>query len=48
MEIEMDELFNDIREDGEVNMNILEVNGGHWTSGLIIQEMRLGLNRVIK
>ncbi|XP_010935985.1 putative F-box protein PP2-B12 [Elaeis guineensis] len=42
MEMEMGEFYNDEGEDGEVEMSLMELKGGHWKSGLIIQgiEMR--------
>ncbi|KAJ6820137.1 F-box protein PP2-B10-like isoform X1 [Iris pallida] len=36
MEVEMGEFFNKEGEDGEVEMSLMEVEGGHWKNGLII------------
>ncbi|XP_010935983.1 putative F-box protein PP2-B12 [Elaeis guineensis] len=41
MEMEMGEFYNDEGEDGEVEMNLMEVKGGHWKSGLIIQGIEI-------
>ncbi|XP_019054130.1 PREDICTED: F-box protein PP2-B10-like isoform X2 [Nelumbo nucifera] len=41
MEIEMGEFFNDWGEDGEVEMSLMEIKGGNWKSGLIIQGIEL-------
>ncbi|XP_042501084.1 F-box protein PP2-B10-like [Macadamia integrifolia] len=41
MEIEMGEFFNERGEDGEVEMTLMEVKGGHWKAGLIIQGIEL-------
>ncbi|XP_042501121.1 F-box protein PP2-B10-like [Macadamia integrifolia] len=41
MEIEMGEFFNERGEDGEVEMSLMEVKGGQWKSGLIIQGIEL-------
>ncbi|XP_010241131.1 PREDICTED: putative F-box protein PP2-B12 [Nelumbo nucifera] len=41
LEIEMGEFFNDRGEDGEVEMNLMEVKGGHWKCGLIIQGIEI-------
>ncbi|KAJ8616107.1 hypothetical protein MRB53_035479 [Persea americana] len=42
MEIEMGEFFNDEGEEGDIEMILMEVNSGHWKSGLIVEgiEMR--------
>lgn len=37
LEIELGEFFNKEGEDGELEMSILEVNGGDWKGGLIVQ-----------
>nr|DAD36998.1 TPA_asm: hypothetical protein HUJ06_007639 [Nelumbo nucifera] len=41
MEIEMGEFFNDQGDDGEVQMCLMEVKGGHWKSGLIVEGIEL-------
>ncbi|XP_010241136.1 PREDICTED: putative F-box protein PP2-B12 isoform X2 [Nelumbo nucifera] len=41
MEIQMGEFFNGPGEDGEVEMSLMEVKGGHWKSGIIIQGIEL-------
>ncbi|KAG1361503.1 F-box protein [Cocos nucifera] len=41
MEMEMGEFYNDEGEDGEVEMSFMEVEGGHWKSGLIIQGIEI-------
>ncbi|XP_042502881.1 F-box protein PP2-B10-like [Macadamia integrifolia] len=41
MEIGMGEFFNDRGADGEVEMTLMEVKGGNWKSGLIIQGIEL-------
>ncbi|KAF8394143.1 hypothetical protein HHK36_020349 [Tetracentron sinense] len=41
MEVEMGEFFNERGEDGEVEMSVKEVKGGHWKSGLVIQGIEL-------
>ncbi|XP_022743439.1 putative F-box protein PP2-B12 [Durio zibethinus] len=42
LEIELGEFFNEGCVDGELEMSVLEVKGGHWKGGLVIQgiEMR--------
>ncbi|XXG89716.1 hypothetical protein AAC387_Pa12g1651 [Persea americana] len=42
MEIEMGEFFIDEGEEGDIEMRLMEVKGGHWKSGLIVEgiEMR--------
>ncbi|KAJ8616106.1 hypothetical protein MRB53_035478 [Persea americana] len=42
MEIEMGEFFNDEGEEGDIEMHLMEVKGGRWKSGLIVEgiEMR--------
>ncbi|KAJ0966516.1 hypothetical protein J5N97_023433 [Dioscorea zingiberensis] len=41
MEIELGEFDNELGEDGEVEMSLLEVKGGHWKSGLLIQGIEI-------
>ncbi|XP_043703760.1 F-box protein PP2-B10-like [Telopea speciosissima] len=41
MEIEMGEFFNEKGEDGELEMTLMEVKGGNWKGGLIIQGMEI-------
>ncbi|KAG1361502.1 F-box protein [Cocos nucifera] len=41
MEMEMGEFYNDEGEDGEVEMSFMEVKGGHWKSGLIVQGIEI-------
>ncbi|XP_010241130.1 PREDICTED: putative F-box protein PP2-B12 isoform X2 [Nelumbo nucifera] len=41
LEIQMGEFFNDRGEDGEVEMNLMQVKGGHWKRGLIIQGIEI-------
>ena len=36
MEVEMGEFFNENGEDGEVDLCLMEVKGGHWKSGLTV------------
>lgn len=36
MEIEMGEFYNDNGEDGEVDLSLMEIKGGHWKSGLTV------------
>ncbi|PIA36199.1 hypothetical protein AQUCO_03400246v1 [Aquilegia coerulea] len=44
MEVELGEFYNDQGEDGEVQMTLREVQGGHWKSGLIVQGIELRPN----
>ncbi|XP_047078375.1 F-box protein PP2-B10-like [Lolium rigidum] len=37
MELELGEFFNEGGEDGEVSFSLMEIKGGHWKSGLIVQ-----------
>ncbi|KAJ4969259.1 hypothetical protein NE237_015960 [Protea cynaroides] len=41
MEIELGEFFNEKGEDGDVEMSLMEVKGGNWKGGLIIQGIEL-------
>nr|XP_018683792.1 PREDICTED: putative F-box protein PP2-B12 [Musa acuminata subsp. malaccensis] len=41
MEAELGELYIDEGEDGEVEMSLMEVRGGHWKKGLIIQGIEI-------
>ena len=50
LKTELGEFFNGSREDhGELEMSILEVKGGDWKGGLILQEIeiKLNLNRIL-
>ncbi|KAJ4969096.1 hypothetical protein NE237_015797 [Protea cynaroides] len=40
-EIELGEFFNEKGEDGDVEMSLMEVKGGNWKGGLIIQGIEL-------
>ncbi|XP_072973186.1 uncharacterized protein [Typha angustifolia] len=37
MEMEMGEFYNEEGDDGEVEMSLMEIKGGHWKTGLILQ-----------
>ncbi|CAL9097607.1 unnamed protein product [Musa acuminata var. zebrina] len=41
MEAELGEFYIDEGEDGEVEMSLMEVRGGHWKKGLIIQGIEI-------
>ncbi|XP_077228890.1 putative F-box protein PP2-B12 [Tasmannia lanceolata] len=41
MEIEMGEFFNDEGDEGEVEMSLMEVNGGQWKKGLIVEGIEI-------
>ncbi|MBA0852647.1 hypothetical protein Goshw_007987 [Gossypium schwendimanii] len=41
LEIELGEFFNDGSIDGELEMSVMEVDGGHWKGGLIVQGMEI-------
>lgn len=41
MEIEIGEFFNDEGEDGKVEMSLMEVKGGNWKAGLIVEGMEI-------
>ncbi|PIA36200.1 hypothetical protein AQUCO_03400247v1 [Aquilegia coerulea] len=41
MEIELGEFYNDQGEDGEVQMTLTEIKGGHLKCGLIVQGIEL-------
>ncbi|KAF6141068.1 hypothetical protein GIB67_006513 [Kingdonia uniflora] len=41
LEIDMGEFFNDNGKEGEVQMTLTEVKGGHWKAGLIVQGIEL-------
>ncbi|RWW59295.1 hypothetical protein BHE74_00033780 [Ensete ventricosum] len=41
MEAELGEFYNEEGEDGEVEMSLMEVKGGHWKKGLIIQGIEI-------
>ncbi|KAM0878882.1 hypothetical protein ACQ4PT_034590 [Festuca glaucescens] len=41
MELELGEFFNEGGEDGEVSFSLLEIKGGHWKSGLIVQGIEI-------
>ncbi|KAJ4969194.1 hypothetical protein NE237_015895 [Protea cynaroides] len=43
MEIELGEFFNEKGENGDVEMSLMEVKGGNWKGGLIIQGIRIEL-----
>ena len=50
LKTELGEFFNGSGEDhGELEMSILEVKGGDWKGGLILQgiEIKLNLNRIL-
>jgi len=36
LEIEMREIFNLGLEDGEVQLSVIEIKGGHWKSGFLV------------
>ncbi|GMI94213.1 phloem protein 2-B10 [Hibiscus trionum] len=44
LEIELGEFFNDGCNDGELEMSVLEVKGGNWKGGLIVQGIELRPN----
>jgi len=37
LEIEMREIFNLGVEDGEVQLSVIEIKGGHWKSGFFVE-----------
>ncbi|KAK8568883.1 hypothetical protein V6N13_106764 [Hibiscus sabdariffa] len=41
LEIELGEFFNDGSADGELEMSVMEVRGGHWKGGLIVQGIEI-------
>ncbi|CAL9124144.1 unnamed protein product [Musa textilis] len=41
LEAELGEFYNEEGEDGEVEMSLMEVKGGHWKKGLIIQGIEI-------
>ncbi|XP_077229232.1 putative F-box protein PP2-B12 [Tasmannia lanceolata] len=41
MEIEMGEFFNDEGDEGVVEISLMEVNGGHWKKGLIVEGIEI-------
>ncbi|CAK9165161.1 unnamed protein product [Ilex paraguariensis] len=41
MEIELGQYVNKGGQDGELEMSLMEVKGGHWKSGLIIQGLEI-------
>ncbi|KAJ9166654.1 hypothetical protein P3X46_021372 [Hevea brasiliensis] len=41
LEIKLGEFFNKEGEDGELEMSILEVKGGHWKRGLVVQGIEI-------
>ncbi|WOL19295.1 F-box protein PP2-B12 [Canna indica] len=41
MEVQLGQFYNDKGEDGEVSMSFLEVKGGHWKHGLIIEGIEI-------
>ncbi|CAL9155023.1 unnamed protein product, partial [Musa hybrid cultivar] len=41
MELELGEFYIDEGDDGEVNIRLLEVKGGHWKRGLIIEGIEI-------
>ncbi|KAK3155611.1 hypothetical protein QOZ80_2BG0205480 [Eleusine coracana subsp. coracana] len=40
-ELEMGELYNEEGEDGEVSISLMEIKGGHWKRGLIVQGIEI-------
>ncbi|KAE8711571.1 hypothetical protein F3Y22_tig00110283pilonHSYRG00016 [Hibiscus syriacus] len=44
LEIELGEFVNDGCTDGELEMSVLEVKGGHWKGGLIVQGIEIRPN----
>ena len=41
MEIELGEFFNDLGDDGEVEIQLNETQQGHWKTGLIVEGIEL-------
>ncbi|XP_062145332.1 putative F-box protein PP2-B12 [Alnus glutinosa] len=41
LEIKLGEFFNGGEDDGEVEMSVLEVKGGNWKGGLIVQGIEI-------
>ncbi|XP_050230295.1 putative F-box protein PP2-B12 [Mercurialis annua] len=41
LEIELGDYFNKEGEDGELEMSVLEVKGGHWKGGLVVQGIEI-------
>ncbi|OAY67309.1 F-box protein PP2-B11 [Ananas comosus] len=41
MEVELGEFYNAEGEDGEVEMSLMEVRGGHWKRGLIVEGIEI-------
>lgn len=41
MEVELGECFVEEGQDGEMEVSVMEVKGGHWKSGVIIQGIEI-------
>ncbi|KAK6911243.1 Phloem protein 2-like [Dillenia turbinata] len=41
MEVELGEIYNETGEDGELEMRVMEVKGGNWKGGLLVQGIEI-------